>query len=902
MRFQKLDLDALILASQKPTRYVGGEVNSRTRDPRDARLTWALCFPETYEIGMSNLGFRLLHFVLNEQPDICCERAFMPWPDMIERMRHHNVPLWSLESRAPISDFDVLGFSLQFEAGYTSVLEMLDLAGIPLLASDRTVDDPIVIGGGPCAYNPEPLAPFFDAFSIGEGEEQLVAIGRVIETWRAEVGPRQRRSEPLPNIDEHAIDAAVRGERPMRDPRRALLHERLAQVPGVYVPRFFQPRFAKGRDALDAMEALRPGYERVVRSVMPDLDAVPQPSRPIVPFMQTIHDRLPIEIQRGCVRGCRFCQAGMLTRPSRQRSPDKVLGFATEGLKATGYEEVGFLSLSAGDYGCINALLETFFDRFAPERVAISLPSLRTETMTEKLAEQIGRVRKSGFTIAPEAATDRLRRVINKGNSEENLLEAIESTFKSGWSLIKLYFMIGLPTETDEDVTAIASLAHKALRLSRAIRPGAQINVAVSTFIPKPFTPFQWDAMLSREETFRRHDVLRGRFPKRGGALLRYHEGQSSLIEGVLARGDRRVALAVFQAWREGQILDGWTEHFDFARWEQAGRSLEERYGLTLTSVACRERALDECLPWQRIDCGVSERFLIAERERASAGELTETCASGKCAGCGACDFDLLKNRLKADEAAREAWSGRTESEARSNRLERQDRPSDAEPIWVRVRYGKLGRAIAVSHLETINLFLRALRRAAWPVGFSQGFNPKPRVSFSPACPVGVESRAEVLDVRLSEARSVEELFAALAPELPENFPIFGVDRLGPKPKAPSEAIVALRFEASFPHHLDIDLRAAIEAFEASDASTIHRPRTRSRPERAIDLKAVVSSLTCIDDRRIAFTLSAGNKASAKPAEVIEAIFGQRAGTGEGVHLLKTEAIWEQPEAPRSDA
>ena len=955
MRFQRLDLDALILASQKPTRYVGGEVNSRSKPLNEARLTWALCFPETYEVGMSNVGFRLLHFVLNEQPSIACERAFMPWPDMIERMRTRRVPLWSLESRAPLADFDVLGFSLQFEAGYTSVLEMLDLAGVPLFACERTVDDPGVIGGGPCAYNPEPLAPFFDAFSIGEGERQLVEISQVVAAWRDEVGQRgdrDRAREPRSARERsdlgEVLELAISGQSDVKDERRAELLERLSRVPGVYVPSLFRPRWdARGR--LEEMAPLRAGYERVTRSAMSDLDEVPQPSRPIVPFMQTIHDRLPIEIQRGCVRGCRFCQAGMLTRPSRQRSPDRVLRLATEGLKATGYEEVGFLSLSAGDYGCINALLESFFDRFAPERVAISLPSLRTETMTEKLAEQIGRVKKSGFTIAPEAATDRLRRVINKGNSEENLLKAIESTFRSGWSLIKLYFMIGLPTETDEDVAAIAELAKRAYRLSRGIRSGAQINVAVSTFIPKPFTPFQWDAMISREETFRRHDLLRDRFPKKGGLILCYHEGQSSLVEGALARGDRRVARAVFEAWREGQILDGWSEHFDFTRWTRASQVLQARHGVQLGDIATRERDLDECLPWSRIDCGVSEAFLRRERDKSRAEELTPTCASGQCAGCGACDFKTLQNRLKADEAARDGWQGdkRQAEEAPASTANQTDprqakgcgplvagirglvdrmkalvahsdsaateeapgietaadaaNPSDRNGTtdedpgaqhWARISYGKEGRAIAVSHLETITLFTRALRRAGWPVAFTRGFHPKPRLSFSPACPVGIESNCEYIDVQLSRACDDDALFESLARELPDNFPLNDVSTQVGKQKAPSEAITAFGFDAIFPRGHGIDLAAAIADFEARDTFVIQRPGSRVKPARDIDLKAALLSLELNGQNHVSFTLRAGNKASAKPVEVIEGIFGVKAATGEGVALSKSAAFW----------
>ena len=918
MRFQPLrDLDALIIDSLKPTRYVGGEVNSTVKPLKDARITWALSFPETYEIGMSNVGFRLLHFVLNQDPAIACERVFMPWPDMIARMKARGVPLWSLESRVPVRDFDIVGFSMQFEAGYTSVLEMLSLAGVPLLASQRTKDDPIVIGGGPCAYNPEPIAPFFDAFSIGEGEEQLIAVSRAVEEFRREFPRGNSASECISNgaTQERLLRDIAHPEEAFADASRAELRRRLSEIPGVYVPSLFRPVFRFGVPEQIAQEPLKPGCEKITRSVMADLDDVPQPSRPIVPFMHTVHDRLPIEIQRGCVRGCRFCQAGMLTRPSRQRSPDKVLEMAAQGLKATGYEEVGFLSLSAGDYGCVNELLSAFFDRFAPERVSISLPSLRTETMNDKLAAQIGRVKKSGFTIAPEAATDRLRRVINKGNSEENLLRAVESVFQSGWSLIKLYFMIGLPTETDEDVVAIAQLAKRAYWKAKAIRPWAQIHAAVSTFVPKPFTPFQWDAMIPVEETIRRHALLRGAFPKKGGLLLRYHESHSSLIEGALARGDRRAALAVFKAWEAGQILDGWTEHFSFDRWMAASQAMEETFGISLMTMACRERSLTECLPWQMLDCGVTRDFLLREREKSRAGEVTPTCATSHCNGCGACNFKVLQNRLKADEAKKAGWMAETSegaplpseptseihtetpAEEAPAAHEKPKGPAVQPPqIWVRVTYAKTGRAIAVSHLETITLLERALRRAGWPVAFTQGFNPKPRLSFSPACPVGIESNAEFLDVRLTRECEEEWLRGTLAPELPVNFPLIRVECLPEKPLATNEAIAAIRFEAEFDSRVQVEggIPAAIERFQAADSVLIHRERTKARPEKSIELKGLISDLAAIGDRRITFTLRSGNEATAKPSEVIQAVFGIPAGTGEGVHLIKNDVIWRE--------
>src|SRR6266550_1876570 len=412
-------LDRLILSSQKPSRYAGGELNAVRKDLSRAGVKWALAFPDTYEVGMSNVGFRLLYHALNERPDVACERVFMPWPDMERALKAEGQPLFSIESRAPLAAFD-----------------------------------------------------------IGEGEEVVHEISDAVAAWKRTTAPR------------------------------ADLLWLLAEIPGVYVPSLFRVHYNADR-TLKAYEPLKPGYESIVRRVIPDLNLVPQAEKPIVPFMQTVHDRLPLEIQRGCTRGCRFCQVGMITRPTRQRDPNDVRRIAEQGLEATGYEEVGFLSLSAGDYSCIEGVLEDFFDELGPENIGISLPSLRTETMSEKLASQIKRVRKSGFTVAPEAATERMRRVINKGNAERDLLHAVDTVFTAGWDLVKFYFMIGLPTERDEDVRAIVALCAEALRRGNKLNPRAEINVGVSTFCPKPFTPFQWEPMISYQETQRNHAMLR---------------------------------------------------------------------------------------------------------------------------------------------------------------------------------------------------------------------------------------------------------------------------------------------------------------------------------------------------------------------------------------------------------
>jgi radical SAM family uncharacterized protein/radical SAM-linked protein len=885
--FHPSALDELVLAAQKPSRYVGGEFGSVKKDLEAARVRFALAFPDTYEVGMSNLGFRLLYHLLNDRADVACERVFLPWPDMEGLLRARGFPLFTLESRAAVRRFDVLGVTLQTELAYTSALALLDLAGIPLLGRDRTDADPLVVGGGPCAYNPEPVADFFDVFAVGEGEEVAVELADAV-----------------------AASGFRRG-----GASRAELLERLARIPGLYVPSFFRPRYDPVTRTLAAIEPLRPGYEVVSRRVMPDLNALPTTAytRPLVPFMSTVHDRLPIEIQRGCTRGCRFCQVGMITRPTRQRAPKEVLRLAEVGLKASGYEEVGLLSLSSGDYAPLNGLLDDFLARWEGEKIAMSLPSLRTETMSDALAKKIARIRKTGFTLAPEAATERMRAVINKGNREEDLLRAVESIFSNGWSLLKLYFMIGLPEERDEDVVAIAELARRCLAVARRTLPKGQgsaaIHLGASTFVPKPFTPFQWEPTIAVEETRRRQALVTAALGGRNGAIqFKPHDSRQASIEAALALGDRRVGTAVLAAYRSGQKLDGWSEWFDEGRWLAAFEACEREHGVGLSFFAHRRRRLDEVLPWDRIDCGVTKTYL--RKQLAAARNLAEVedCVPAPCTVCGACDYEVVKNRTYDAESY----------------VPEPPRPPAPPPpelrTIVRIRYAKLGRVIALSHLETVHTLLRAVRRAGLPVAFSQGYHPKPRVSFGPALPVGVESLCEHLDLELVGPADAAEVARRLAPELPEGLEVREASLVDPREPSVIEAQRAVHYRADLSGAGldDAEIARRIAEFAGAEQAVVTRappPKNRrggrrkvaAGPGKEIDLKGLVTHLAAEGGGAVAFSLRADPSGSAKPAEVLGAIFGD--GTApRGVKLLKEGVSFArsgegrpegQPRAPR---
>ena len=598
-------LDRMLMQVSKPVRYIGGEYGQVMKDPGAVKVRYAFLFPDVYEVGMSHLGMKILYHAINQRQDAWCERVFSPWADMEDRMRREHIPLFSLESRTPVAEFDLLGITLQYEMCYTNILSALDLAGMPLRREDRT-SGPFVICGGPCAFNPEPLSPFVDFFVLGDGEEATHQTIDVYKTWK-----------------EKGLD-------------RAEYLKMAAAIPGVYVPSLHEVSYYPD----GTVAAIRPkagsGAPQVVKkALVNDLTDAVYPESLIVPYGDVVHNRIMLEIFRGCTRGCRFCQAGMIYRPVRERGMDKLMALAQKLVDSTGYDEISLMSLSSGDYSRLPELAHQMIERFAPRRVKISLPSMRIDSVIKDTLKETQKVRKTALTLAPEAGTQRLRDVINKGVTEEDLIRSVSDAFEQGWSAVKLYFMLGLPTETEEDVDGIADLVRKVqqcyFRQPKEKRaPGLRITVSASVFVPKPFTPFQWAPQLDREKVVARQQRLKALLSKIKGVDFKYHAPDLSFIEAVFARGDRRVGEALERAWQLGCRFDGWSDHFRYDLWMRAFAET----GVDPCFYATRSRSLDEIFPWSHLDAGVTREFLLREWNKALKGETTQDCRKG-CVGCG---------------------------------------------------------------------------------------------------------------------------------------------------------------------------------------------------------------------------------------------------------------------------
>ncbi len=806
--------EQLLRSVEKPARYLGGETNQVVKPQARARI--ALCFGDVYEVAMSHTGLHVLYNVVNRHSEFAAERCYAPWPDFEQALRASETRLWALETQRPLSEFDLVGFTLQYELSYPTILSMLELGGVPVRRCDRGDGDPLVIAGGAGAFNPEPLADFIDAFLIGEGEDAIVELLAIAAQAREEKWPRARWLEAV------------------------------ARVPGMYVPEFFDFEFEHG-GGISRIAPKLAGYERASHRVVQNLDTAPFPTLQLVPNVAIVHDRVGIEVQRGCTKGCRFCQAGMIFRPTRQRSPETVLRIAEEALAATGHDEVSLLSLSIGDYEPLQPLLRAFFDKYASRGIGVSLPSLRTETLTADVVEEIARGKKHSFTLAPEAGSDRMRRIVNKGNSEENLLRAVETAVKAGWSQLKYYFMIGLPFELPADRDAIVDLALRARTRAAALDKRLNVTVAVSSFVPKPHTPFQWEPQIGEDDIRSEQERLRSRL--RGDGLgFRYHNAGQTWVEGVISRGDRRVGDVIYAAYKAGSRLDAWDEFFDLQRWQKA-LSVLSVHGLSWQWFH-RRREPDEILPWDAVDSGVDKKFLLKDLARAAREADVEDCAWGKCLACGACDFRTIEPRVYPKESL---YAPPVAMVVRS--------PAST---LLRLRFAKRGVAAFLSHLEMAEALVRMFRRLRFDIVNSNGPSPKPRIAFSPALPIAMQSEAEFCDVELFGRWSPEAVLSELSRSPPPGFTFASAEVITNKTPTLGQSIALMHYRVS-----THDAAVLAERFAAAPTWIIRR--VHHEREHVFDLKQEVASLSAVDSN-VVFSLHVRSDGSLKADDVLSAL------------------------------
>ncbi len=919
-----LTLEPILASVERPARYLGGEVNSVRKDLADVDVRFCLAFPDLYDLGLANVGLLILYSLLNKQHGVWCERTYAPAMDLEARMRDRELPLWSWESKTPLIKFDCLGFTLQYEMCYTTVLNMLDLAGIPLRSVDRDERHPIIIAGGPCVFNPEPLADFIDAFVIGDGEEVIVEIVEVMRGTK---------------------------DRPRDERLRAL-----AQVEGVYVPMMFEtatltdgtiivlsdgllkqnvvgdlmqwptdPARLRSRLGLDPPLGPHPSSliphplaAAIRKRLVLDLNATPYVTDYIVPWVQQVHDRVSLEIFRGCMRGCRFCQAGMITRPVRERSLETIANIVDETRRKTGYEELTLMSLSSCDYSQAFSLVKQTVEQLAPHNVSVSMPSTRVDGFNMEVAEVIAGYKKSNWTFAPEGGTQRMRDAISKPITEDELLTKTEQVFAGGWGHVKLYFMIGLPTETDEDVVGIAKLANEVQRRGRKANPRAKVNLGVSTHVPKPHTPFQWAQQIGVKETIRRQHLVRDALRDKKAVKFGHHDAETSFLEGVFSRGDRRLGRALEEAHKLGCKFDGWTEHLKLDAWREAF----ERAGIDAAKYL-DEIPVARPLPWDHIDCFVTKEFHKREWAQTQANAPIEDCRlDAHCYLCGpinefpkgkanpcvhmihSTQAGMKRDAVKLEEYrdTRDGATGRRgDGENGGNEAVSPTRPvahSPSRPSAVavqrlRFRFTKLKAMRWLSHLELQSVMERALRRAELPMAFSQGFSPRPKLAFATALPVGLASEAEWADVELRERLEVADFIQRVAEQLPE-----GLELIEASEVALSLLSLASQQEAAVytiakceMRNANIKLKDRVAELLAADELWVER-KTKNGPKRInvrpllLSIEVVSHSATQPASHRLFVTLADGSAGKGRPGEVTALLFGDGADT----EIVKVEA------------
>jgi radical SAM family uncharacterized protein/radical SAM-linked protein len=804
----------------KPGRYIGNELNVIKKEPED-KLKFALIYPDIYEIGMSYLGLQILYHIINKRPATLCERAFLPWPDAEELLRKNTIPLFTLESHTPLKEFDILGFSLTYELDYTGVLNILDLSGIPLFSSERGEDFPLIMAGGFSAFNPEPMADFFDLFVIGDAEEIINQILDLIE--------KGKKGNLL---------------------KRELLFE-LTRLQGIYVPSFYEPEY----DAADRFTGLSPKIsgvpEKIKANTIPELKPEYYPFTPLVPFIETTHDRLTLEIMRGCDQACRFCEATSIYRPKREKSVEQVLKEAESGIANTGWEEISLLSLSSTDYHSLPELVQKLQKKFSSQKISIALPSLRPGSFSMEIAKTITQIKKTGLTFAPEAGTQRLRDVIRKNITEEDLLKSVEVAYSSGWNLIKLYFMIGLPTETEEDLKGIAELVRKVFKIGKNFGAGKSLNVTISPFTPKPHTPFQWEKEEKIEEIEKKICLLRDLLDFRN-LKVSYRDPLVSFLEGILSRGDRKLGKVIYSAWKSGARLDAWTEFFNYTFWRNA---IEEN-GIKPEEYL-KPRNLDEILPWEHIDKGMNIDFLKRERERAYSSEKI----------------------IEEKEPAVVQVTGKTaqiekEDEDSYGRKKKRVAPISTATVArskIRLKWSKDEEVRFTSHLDVLRTFERAIRRCGIPIAYSEGFHPHPKISFGPPLPLSFISEAEYLDLQLTEPFS-NEFLLKLNKTLPQGFKILEAKTIFTKAESLSSVINSALYKIEIPL-TETEIKEKIEYILSQRNLMVSRVSKEELKE--VDIRFEIFKLEN-EGSTLSMLLSVGSSGHAKPQEVLRYGFGMK--------------------------